>query len=74
MRLEDRIIRALDETGLPWKVVNGGVHHRVLLAGRQVLVVSRGAKSREKPRRTSNGVSAIRRAAKQIRSESSDWS
>ena len=42
MRLPVQLREALEETGLPWEVVNGGKHHKVKLAGKLVGVYPHG--------------------------------
>lgn len=44
--LSKTIEDALVATGLPWSVEEGTKHYRVMLAGRQACVVSKGGKAR----------------------------
>ncbi len=66
MRLPQPVAEALDATGLPWQIVDGKKHKRVLLDGRQVLVVSHGSKAWGNWRNTKNAVCNIRRAAQEM--------
>lgn len=54
---------ALDATGLPWEVVYGKKHNRLLLNGAQVGVLSRSPKKCSENFQMKNTIAAIRRAA-----------
>ncbi len=41
-----KVRAALDATGLPWEIVNGSKHRKLMIAGRQVAVLSYGGNSR----------------------------
>lgn len=60
---------ALDDTGLPWEIEEGRKHYRVLLAGRQVCVVSKGGHARACASKTHDkkNINCIRRVADEIR-------
>ncbi|MEY4402312.1 MAG: hypothetical protein RIR91_347 [Verrucomicrobiota bacterium] len=68
MRLPQEIRTALDATGLPWAIENGGRHRKVRLAGRLVGVFSKG-RAVAADRAMANVVAQIRRAAHQLRKE-----
>lgn len=60
------IMKALDETGLPWQVETGKGHKKIRLCGRLVGVMSTnqtGTSSRE----MMNVICQIKRAAKEMR-------
>lgn len=59
------VLRALDETGLPWQVETGKGHKKIRLCGKLVGVMhtsERGVTQRE----MANVVAQIRRAAREI--------
>lgn len=41
-----KVRTALDATGLPWEIVNGKKHRKLMLDGRQIAVLSHGGHSR----------------------------
>lgn len=70
VRLLNRAVEAaLDATGLPWEIDEGRKHYRVLLAGRQVCVLSKGGKARANMRSSNDkkNVNSIERLAAEIR-------
>ena len=67
MRLPDRLREALEETGLPWEIVEGGKHHKVKLAGRLVAVYPMGKAKEAEKRSLLNTISQVRRAARELR-------
>ena len=46
MRLPKEVKRALDDTGLPWKVEKGTKHYKIKLAGRMVGILPLNLKAR----------------------------
>lgn len=60
------IRQTLETTGLPWAIVEGKKHYRILLCGRQVTVCSRGSKRKDdsNPRGIKNILAEIKRAAR----------
>jgi len=66
MRLPRAITEALDDTGLPWSVENGGRHAKLKLAGRLVGILPRTAPSESDRRPTLNIVSQIRRMVRDL--------
>jgi len=63
VRMAEAVLR---ETGLPYEIVPGKKHHKIMLAGRCVSVVSRGV-TRDQGRLWANFRATIQRAAKEIR-------
>jgi hypothetical protein len=59
------VMRALDETGLPWQVENGHGHKKIKLCGRLVGVMS-GRKDRVDPRAEKNVICQIKRMAQEL--------
>lgn len=68
-KLHPRIVRALEDTGLPYDVTHGSRHIQVRLDGRLVLSVStcRGNGADHPSRVLMNNVAAVRRAARKIK-------
>ena len=68
-KLHDRLVAALDDTGLPYTVELGKKHIKVRLDGHLVLVTSRGKKTGDdsSPTQLKNGVAHIRRCVAAIR-------
>jgi len=54
---------ALDATGLPWEVIHGKKHNRLLLNGAQVGVLARSKQKCSENYQMKNTIAAIRRAA-----------
>lgn len=63
VRMATNILR---ETGLPFEIVQGRKHHKIILDGRCVSVISRGI-VRDQGRQWANFRACIQRAAKEIR-------
>lgn len=63
-RIDPKLRQALEETGLPWEVVNGGIHFHVRLDGRLVGILPRGGGAAD-PRALRNTIAQVRRAARQ---------
>lgn len=63
MKVPDRVQKALDETGLPYELENGGIHMKIRLAGRMVGILPKGNPGGDSRRTELNIVSQIRRAA-----------
>lgn len=66
IRLPKPITEALEDTGLPWSVENGGRHAKIKLAGRLVASLGRASRSTSDLRPTLNVISQIRRAAREV--------
>lgn len=66
MDWKNPIFRALDETGMPWRVTNGNGHKKIILSGHLVGVMS-ARKDRHDPRAMHNVVHQIKRKAKELR-------
>lgn len=66
--LPDVIRAELDRLGLPWEVLRGKKHWKLMVSGRLAVVMSRGpARESEKHRRQNlNAVRAIRRVAREM--------
>ncbi len=67
MKLPAKVREALEETGLPWEVVNGARHYKVKLAGKLVGVYPHGKVKETEKRSLLNTVSQVRRAARELR-------
>jgi hypothetical protein len=67
--LNKRVEEALDATGLPWEIDEGRKHYRLMLAGRQVCVLSKGGKARANAVSSNDkkNVNVIRRVADEIK-------
>lgn len=68
VKLDERIAKALEETGLPYSVENGSRHWKLVVAGRLVGIASKG-KVRDRKRVTLNVVAQIRRVASEVKGE-----
>jgi hypothetical protein len=67
MNVPDRVRRALDETGLPWEIENGGIHRKIRLAGYLVGILPKGKANNDARRTELNIVSQIRRQGAALR-------
>lgn len=67
MRLHPAIKTALEETRMPYELVNGGRHVKIRLAGRLVGILPYNG-HQDPDRCLRNLVATIRRSAKEIRS------
>lgn len=69
VKLNRPVEAALRATGLPWEIIQGTKHYRVMLAGRQVCVLSMGGKARANARSSNNkkDVTCIERLAAEIK-------
>ena len=66
LKLDKSIRGALDATGLPWTIEDGGKHCKIRLAGRLVGVFSKG-KNDKFARTVLNTISNIRRLERELR-------
>lgn len=68
-KLDDVVERALEESGVPWTIENGGKHFKIKVGGRLVGVVPKGRRSSAAlgVRAAMNTASQIRRTAKMVR-------
>jgi len=64
--LPPQVEAALNETGLPWQIVAGKKHRKVIVAGRQVLVISHDSKGFTGSSQIQNAISDIRRGLKLV--------
>lgn len=65
----DRVVKALEETGLPWGVEQGRGHIKIRLSGHLVGVMTAGSKPAD-PRAEKNVISQIRRKAEELKGSS----
>lgn len=66
MQLNSSIRSALDSTGLPWKLIHGKRHRKIIVDGKMVGILPRKSKLSEAgcDRSMLNVISQIRRAAR----------
>jgi hypothetical protein len=64
-RISDHFKKVLDDTGLPWEIVQGTKHKKLYLAGRYIGTIPIGRKS-SLGRATRNVEAQIRRLAKEV--------
>jgi hypothetical protein len=62
MKVDRQVARALDETGLPWEVISGKKHLKIMVNNRLVGILPHGTNSGG-PRAIKNCLSNIRRAS-----------
>jgi hypothetical protein len=62
MRLDKQVREALEQTGLPWEIVNGGKHAHLRVDGQFVSILPYGSRA-VIPRAVKNCVPSIRRVA-----------
>lgn len=60
------VLRALDETGLPWQIEHGKTHRKIKLCGHLVGVIC-GSKERADRRAELNVIHQIKRKAQELR-------
>lgn len=65
----DRVIKVLEETGLPWGIEQGRGHLKIRLSGHLVGVMTAGSKPAD-PRAEKNVISQIRRKAEELKGSS----
>jgi len=65
----DRVVKALEETGLPWDIEQGRGHLKIKLSGHLVGVMTAGSKPAG-PRSERNLISQIRRKAAELKGSS----
>ena len=68
-KLDHRLREALDATGLPWEVKNGGRHTKVMLDGRLVAVLSRNKHCSHEQRLLHKKLKAVKQMADKIKGE-----
>lgn len=64
-RVNPRIMEALEATGLPWELLDGGSHTKIVVGGYMAGILSRG-KHDAQQRTTLNTIAQIRRKAQEI--------
>jgi hypothetical protein len=64
VKVPKEIQEALDATGLPWEVISGSRHFKIVLAGRMVGIL--GRRCVNVGRAEANTVAQIRRAARAV--------
>ncbi len=64
----DRVVKALEETGLPWDIEQGRGHLKIKLSGHLVGVMTAGSKPAD-PRAEKNVISQIRRKAAELKDQ-----
>lgn len=68
-RIAKEIEAALNETGLEWRIVNGGRHCRIMTGPHQLAALSYGGKASRDFRSERNAIGDIRRNARKIREQ-----
>jgi hypothetical protein len=69
-KLDTKIRKALEDTGLPWHVQGGSKHWQVRLQGRLVGILPRGAHAQTcPPYVTKNFVAHVRRLARELKEQ-----
>jgi hypothetical protein len=68
MKMKHPVMKALDETGLPWHIEQGHGHKKIRLCGRLVGVIGHNQTGAGK-REIANVVAQIRRAAREVQHE-----
>jgi hypothetical protein len=66
MKPQREVLAALEETGLPWEITNGGRHAHIRVAGRLAGILPRGSGSVDQ-RAVKNCIAQIRRKAVELR-------
>lgn len=66
MRLDPKVKKALEETGLPWTVETGAKHFKVRLDGRLAGTFPLGKKTEASPCANQNLISSIKRLAREL--------
>lgn len=64
----DRVIKVLEETGLPWDIEQGRGHLKIRMSGHLVGVMTAGSKPAD-PRAEKNVISQIRRKAAELKGQ-----
>lgn len=67
-RLPPAILRALESTNLPWSIIQGSKHRKLLVAGRFAAIIPT-CKLKERDRANKNVISDIRNAARKFHVE-----
>lgn len=66
------VLKALNDTGLPWTITNGKRHKHIRLNGALVGILPLGNYPERSPNSTKNVVAHIRRAAKEAKEAQDD--
>lgn len=66
MKPQPEVLAALEQTGLPWELVNGSRHTHIRVAGRLAGILPRGSGSVDQ-RAVKNCITQIRRKASEVR-------
>lgn len=45
MKLDSKVRQLLDESGLPWEIVNGAKHYKLMVQGRMAAILPHGGNS-----------------------------
>lgn len=67
MKLDPRVKKTLEETGLPWHIEAGSKHFKIRLCGRLVGVYPQGKKTEADRRANMNVISNVKRAARELK-------
>ena len=68
MKIDPKLLAALEATNLPWVAEEGGKHYKIKLAGRLVGIYPRGKAGKLQSRSLLNTISQVRRAAQELKS------
>jgi len=69
VKLHPLLVAELDNTGLPWDVVEGTRHHKVRLCGHMVGIYPKGNAAGVDRRALLNTISQVRRAARGLKTK-----
>ena len=64
--IDPAALAELEASGVPWSMVPGKKHHKLIIAGKLATVIPRGSKPRRGPA-TANMATTIRRAVAQAK-------
>lgn len=66
MRLDPKVKKALEETGLPWAIETGSKHFKIRLGGRLAGTFPLGKKTEAAPHANQNIIATIKRMAREL--------
>lgn len=67
MKLDPKVRKVLEDTGLPWCVETGTKHYKVRLNGRLVAIYPQGKKTEASQRANLNVIANIKRLAREMK-------